>query len=66
MYLEADERASRDSRNRYAFLNKRFDTAVLLRWEIPSLIVIQFLTNAGYLATSVTYVFDLVNITLLR
>lgn len=65
MYLEADERASRDSRNRYAFLNKRFDTAVLLRWEIPALIVIQFLTNAGYLATSVTYVFDLVNITLL-
>ena len=65
MYLEADERASRGSRSRYAFLNKRFDTAVLLRWEIPALIVIQFLTNAGYLATSVTYVFDLVNITLL-
>lgn len=55
----------RDSGGRYAFLNKRFDTAMFLQLEIPALIVVQFLTNAGYLTTSITYVFDLVNIILL-
>lgn len=65
MYLEADKQVSRNLGNRCAFLNKRFDTATFLRIEVLALIVIQFLTNAGYLATSVTYVFDLVNIVLL-
>lgn len=65
MYSVVDKRAFRNSGNRYAFLNKRFDTAVFLRWEIPALILVQFLTNAGYLATSITYLFDLVNIILL-
>ena len=65
MYLGADNKISRNSGERYAFLNKRFDTAAFLRIEIPVLIIIQFLTNSGYLATSVTYVFDLVNIALL-
>ena len=65
MYLEVDKRLSQNPGDRYAFLNKRFDTAVFLRWEIPTLILVQFLTNAGYLATSITYLFDLVNIILL-
>lgn len=65
MYLEADERVSLNLGNRYAFLNKRFDTAAFLRLEVPALIVVQFLTNAGLLATSVTYLFDLVNIVVL-
>lgn len=65
LYLGADNKISRNSSERYAFLNKRFDTAAFLRIEIPVLIIIQFLTNSGYLATSVTYVFDLVNIVLL-
>lgn len=65
LYLEVDKRLSRNPGDRYAFLNKRFDTAVFLRWEIPALILVQFLTNAGYLATSITYLFDLVNIILL-
>ena len=65
MYLGADNKISRNSGERYAFLNKRFDTAAFLRIEIPVLIIIQFLTNSGYLATSITYVFDLVNIVLL-
>lgn len=65
MYIEVEKRASRSLGDRYAFLNKRFDTAAFLRWEIPALILVQFLTNAGYLATSVTYVFDLANIALL-
>lgn len=55
----------RKNGGRYAFLNKRLGTAMLLQLEIPALIIVQFLTNAGYLATGVTYIFDLINIILL-
>lgn len=60
-----DNQGVRYTSDRYAFLNKRFDTAAFLRLEVPALIAVQFLTNAGLLATSVTYLFDLVNIVIL-
>lgn len=65
MFLNMESRVARCAGERYAFLNKRFDTATLLRLEIPALIIVQYLTNAGFLATSVTYLFDLLNIILL-
>ena len=64
-YSEKERRVGLCSNQRYAFLNKRLDTAAFLRLEIHALIIIQFLTNAGYVTTSITYVFDLVNIALL-
>lgn len=65
MSLKTDNQVVCFASERYAFLNKRIDTAAFLRLEIPALIIVQFLTNAGYLASSVTYIFDLVNIVLL-
>ena len=46
-------------------LKTRLDTAWLLRVEIYLLIAVQFLTNAGFIPTAVTYVFDMANLILL-
>lgn len=65
--LFVDRKSSSRLRNKFYFniLNMRIDTPFVLRMEIFLLIIIQFGTNAGYVPTAVTYLFDVLNICVL-
>lgn len=59
---------SRNKRNSgilQALLYTRLDMAWILRLEVYLLIVVQFLSNAGLIPTAFTYLFDVLNISVL-
>lgn len=59
----AENRTGRNSLR--ALLDTRLDAAWMLRIEVYLLIIVQFLTNAGFIPTAATYLFDIVNLTVL-